>query len=229
MNYKRQIHQKLDLSGRLKIYILGLVSGIMLTIYYVDVPLAIFINNNISQSTYNIFNKITLLGSFKYIVLMNILLLCFSIFKQYLSKNQNIKDKYKNLTKLLLFAALAQSISAVIIQLLKFLFGRMRPFYYLISNQPLNQFTFFNFQYEYVSFPSGHSAGICAFITCLMIIFKNNKYSKLLVIPGFLISFSRLILNVHYLSDIFVGALLGIVLSRITMEVLNNLITNKRF
>lgn len=212
----------------LKIYILALVSGIILTIYYVDIPLAIFINNNVGKATYVIFNKITVIGSFKFIVLMNILLVCFSLFRQYFSKNQAIVDKYKNLTKLLLFSALAQSISAIAIQLLKFLFGRMRPFYYLTLNQPHRQFTFFNFQYEYVSFPSGHSAGIWAFITCLMIIFRNNKYSKLLIIPGFLISISRLILNVHYLSDIFVGALLGIFLSSIIMKVLNSLNQDNR-
>ena len=197
----------------LRFYLSMLLSGIILTVYYVDVPLAVFIDNNVSKAVYDIFSKITVIGSFKYIVLMNILLICFTLFKRYFSKNQIIVDKYKNLTKLLLFGALSQSITALVIQLLKFFFGRMRPFYYLMVNKPYHQFTFFNFDYEYVSFPSGHSAGIWAFITCLMIIFKNNKYSKLLIIPGFLISASRLILNVHYLSDIFVGGLLGIFLS----------------
>ena len=200
-----------------------IVSCIILTIYYVDTPLAIFINNNVSRCVYNIFDKITFFGSFSFIVLINLILLCFFIFRQHLSKIQDVEDKYKKLTKLLLFGIISQSITAIIIQILKFLFGRMRPFYYILANRPHNQFTFFNFQYEYVSFPSGHSAGTWALITCLMIIFRNNKYSKLLIIPGVLISISRLILNVHYLSDIFMGALIGIILTSSIMKFLIDL------
>jgi len=206
--------------NKLRTEFLVLVSGIMLIVYYIDVPLSVIISKIADSRFRAFFSRITVFGSFTFIFSVNIFLILLCLFRQYLTKNSNVTDEYKNLTKLVIFGALAQTFTAIIIQALKFLFGRMRPFYYLIHNKPNHQFTFLNFQYEFVSFPSGHSAGIWALITCLLIIFKKNKYSILLIIPGVLVSLSRLMLNLHFLSDILVGALLGIGLSLIFLKLI---------
>ena len=174
----------------------------ILMILFVDVPLANIIKTNINQKTINIFSKLTVFGSFSYIVLMNVAILLYLLIKQ-----------NKEKTRFMLAAIVSQSLTAIIIQILKFIFGRARPFYFL-QNNLTSSFTFLNFQSNFVSFPSGHSAGMWALITCLLIIFKDNKYSKLLIIPAFIISLSRLILNVHFLSDVFIGSILGIVLAK---------------
>lgn len=191
MNYKKSI-----------LYSLAILLAALACIIFVDIPLATFIKNNTNQTIINIFSTITVFGSFTYIVTINIVILLYLLIRQ-----------NKEKAKLLLYGSISQSATAIAIQMLKFIFGRTRPFYYLKNIQPTT-FTFFNYHSNFVSFPSGHSAGIWALTTCLIIIFKDNKYSKLLIIPAFLVSISRLILNVHFLSDIFIGAILGIILSK---------------
>lgn len=68
------------------------------------------------------------------------------------------------------------------------------------------------------AFPSGHTMMATVFILCLIYIFKNDIQSKIrrrfFITFGFclilLTAFSRLYLNVHWLSDVFGGMLLGI-------------------
>lgn len=196
-----------------KQYILLILGGILLTIYHVDIPLAKLIKDSVNQTTIDIFSKITIFGSFPAIATINVLILLYFFAKQRISKTDASK------TKLMLLAILAQIFATTVIHMLKFVFGRMRPYYFLSQNVS-NPFTYFNFGKDFVSFPSGHSAGVWALITCLIIIFKDNKYSPLLVIPGVLVSISRPILSMHFLSDIFVGGLLGIVLSATAMRFL---------
>ena len=199
------------------IYSIILVLIILISIYFTDIPLANFIKNNIDNNTIKIFQKITLFGSFLYIAIINTIILLYLFIKQHFIKNNNDKTII-----LMLYAIISQSITAILVQLLKFIFGRIRPFYFIDNIKDTSTFTFFNYHDNFVSFPSGYSAGIWALITCLLIVFKDNKYSKLLIIPGFLISISRLILNVHFLSDILFGSIFGIVISRIILLKLIN-------
>jgi membrane-associated phospholipid phosphatase len=61
------------------------------------------------------------------------------------------------------------------------------------------------------SFPSGHSAtGFSIFLLFAMI--SGNKYMKFLFfIVAFLIAYSRIYLSQHFLIDIYVGSLIGVV------------------
>jgi membrane-associated phospholipid phosphatase len=61
------------------------------------------------------------------------------------------------------------------------------------------------------SFPSGHSAtGFSIFLLFAMI--SDNKYMKFLFfIVAFLIAYSRIYLSQHFLIDIYVGSLIGVV------------------
>ncbi|MCB2218695.1 phosphatase PAP2 family protein [Desulfofustis glycolicus] len=66
------------------------------------------------------------------------------------------------------------------------------------------------------SFPSAHTGQAVAFsIACALILSRQNELTGALVIWGMLLAFavlvgvSRVYLQVHYLSDVLVGALLG--------------------
>ena len=60
------------------------------------------------------------------------------------------------------------------------------------------------------SLPSGHS--MSSFISATLIYTYNKKYGIYATILACLIAISRVILMVHYLSDVLAGAILGLVL-----------------
>ena len=61
------------------------------------------------------------------------------------------------------------------------------------------------------SFPSGHSAtSLCC--SAFLYLSEKNALGKLAVITGILIALSRLVLLVHYPTDVIAGAVTGIVI-----------------
>lgn len=88
--------------------------------------------------------------------------------------------------------------------ILKNIFERQRPFVEL-SLQP------FIPEPHGFSFPSGHS--LASFIGATCIFFTNKKLGILSYILAFLIALSRVLLIVHYPTDVIVGSLLGIIIS----------------
>lgn len=60
------------------------------------------------------------------------------------------------------------------------------------------------------SFPSGHT--MSSFAASVVIFIKNRKFGFAAIILAVLISFSRLYLYVHYLSDVIAGAVIGIII-----------------
>ena len=181
-------------------------------IFFIDINLAINVQDNLNENIKHLFSYITEIGSFPYIFTINLFLL---LLFAYMAKFSTNKEKYLDKLNLLIYGACGEIVALGATQSLKYIFGRSRPFNYFNGNAE-TMFTFFNFEHEYVSFPSGHSSGIWALITCLLIVFKDNKYSKLLIIVGLLISISRIILNMHFLSDVFFGAVLSIFLTKYT-------------
>lgn len=189
---------------------------IICMIFFIDINLSIYVEENINKYIYKIFNFITLFGSFKYIFIINISVIACLILMIKFNKN---KIQYKEKLNYMIYGICGEILSLFTTQFLKYFFGRSRPFNFFIMDSE-KMFTFFNFKHEYVSFPSGHSSGIWALITCLLIVFKDNKYFKLLIFAGILISISRIILNMHYLSDVFFGAILSIYITKYTMKYL---------
>ncbi len=92
--------------------------------------------------------------------------------------------------------------------LLKNIFERQRPFVEL-SLQP------FIVAPSGFSFPSGHSLSSFASATCIF--FTNKKWGIFSYIVAFLIALSRVLLIVHYPSDVIIGSLLGIIISSIVI------------
>lgn len=88
--------------------------------------------------------------------------------------------------------------------ILKNIFERQRPFIEL-SLQP------FISAPSGFSFPSGHS--LASFIGATCIFFTNKKLGILSYIFAFLIALSRVLLIVHYPTDVIVGSLLGIIIA----------------
>lgn len=87
-----------------------------------------------------------------------------------------------------------------VVSFVRYLFYRPRPFLTLSVNQLISAST--------SSFPSGHAAFFFAMATAVFLL--NKKWGVWFFIAGALISISRVIAGVHYLSDIVAGAVVGV-------------------
>ena len=106
-----------------------------------------------------------------------------------------------------LFVFYTLVVSGISINIFKFVIGRQRPkamfedgFYGLIP---------FNTNHAMNSFPSGHSQTGWALAMSLALIFP--RATPLLVTFAILVAISRVILTVHFLSDVIAGALISII------------------
>lgn len=94
--------------------------------------------------------------------------------------------------------------------LLKPTVARIRPFdintaIELLIKKPLD-----------FSFPSGHT--MSSFAAATVLVYMDKKIGIPSMIFAIIIGFSRLYLYVHYPSDVFVGAILGILLGGISVK-----------
>jgi len=60
------------------------------------------------------------------------------------------------------------------------------------------------------SFPSGHATVAFAALTVIALYYKNKKIALFLLLFACLVSYSRVVLNVHYFEDIVAGSFIGI-------------------
>lgn len=95
---------------------------------------------------------------------------------------------------------------------LKNIFERQRPFVELSLVPFINAPSSF-------SFPSGHS--LASFIGATCIFFTNKKWGIIAYIFALFIAISRVLLIVHYPSDVIIGSILGILISYTIIKISN--------
>lgn len=146
-----------------------------------------------------LFSKITFFGSFGFMFFASIFIICIFIIFSVLMSDDNFL--YKNLPPFLV----AILLSSVVTYYAKIYFGEVGP-----ANRILYESDF--------SFPSGHAAMTTAFFGILYYLFrksirsKNKKYIFFIFTLAtiLLICISRLVLDVHYFSDVVAGVGVGI-------------------
>jgi len=106
-----------------------------------------------------------------------------------------------------LFLLLAIAVSGLACDLLKIIFGRARPIQ-LLQND-LFGFHFLQMKANMWSFPSGHASTITALMLALCVLFPRLRYQLIFITYMLLVSFSRVTLSAHYLSDIVASMVLG--------------------
>ena len=111
---------------------------------------------------------------------------------------------------LLLHMTLTGIVSVVIYKALKSSLVRERPFISWNSikakTQPLDKY----------SFPSGHTMNASVFTVCLWD--KAPEYGLLVIPFTCLVALSRVILGMHYPSDVIIGAFLGMVIGSLSLS-----------
>ena len=100
---------------------------------------------------------------------------------------------------------------------IKFFFNRERP------GIGMNQWNFFNFWatgakhftdlfYAYNSMPSGHVVTIFAAITPFLLSAKTKRVKFVLILCALIMCFARVYTLNHWISDVFVATILGLVI-----------------
>lgn len=170
-----------------------------------DVELKIieFLQANISPGWITFFQFVTMFGSYLGFFITFIIL--------YIKK--------RNLSYAL---AIAFVVSSIINHFLKLIIAKDRPF---VNNEQIKNYG----NEDGYSMPSGHSLCAGIFATYLFY-FILQTYKKLsyricggifLSLFAILIAFSRMVLGVHYLSDVFLGLILGILFAIISILLYN--------
>jgi membrane-associated phospholipid phosphatase len=99
------------------------------------------------------------------------------------------------------FLFLSIAASGVVVDILKFLFGRPRP-KLLFGNE------IYDFGGLGLHADSGHSATIVALMSALWFVWPQHLLFYVLVAA--IVSLSRVVVSAHYLSDVFAGALIAV-------------------
>lgn len=95
--------------------------------------------------------------------------------------------------------------AGIVDDLLKVIFGRARPFMWLAGDE--SGFVPFRFGSRFNSFPSGHTTTSFAAAVAFGALFP--RWRPVFAIFALAIGLSRIVLDVHYVSDVVFGAALG--------------------
>ncbi len=162
-----------------------------------------FVQKITNNFTFYIFKNFTVLGNFNTYV--PILLICF------------IYSKYKHLNEFFYVVLLSCFVGLIVMNLYKYTFLRIRPI------------DFFRIEQQGYSYVSGHSLLSTSFyftISYLLCSFENRKFVYLRIIP-FVIAFSRLVVGVHWPTDVIFGMMVGYMCYLITVFIAEKYIIKK--
>ncbi|MCR8433662.1 MAG: phosphatase PAP2 family protein [Crenarchaeota archaeon] len=121
------------------------------------------------------------------------------------------KRNYRDILYLVLNSYAGWFIADRIVESLKNIVRRPRPYVLFNSIEPLVKSDGF-------SFPSGHSSAAWALALPFMMVINSHKVKFTLVLFATLISFSRVYCGVHFLSDVIFGGCIGYVISKSIFE-----------
>ncbi len=173
-------------------YLTVLVSVLILKLFYSKEVIFLSINAHNSAFGDMFFPIITHLGDGITIIILTILLLWVSY-------------RYS------LLSLLIYTISSQVVQILKRVFFSTypRPSKYFEDRTDLH-FVDGVRLHQMMSFPSGHTTSIFAFMTFLAIITKNKFIGIFYLIIACVVAFSRIYLSQHFLEDTIAGSMIGV-------------------
>ena len=108
-----------------------------------------------------------------------------------------------------LLIAISLPLTNVLVSLIKAFFGRARPELFFASGE--YGLTFFSMADSFQSLPSGHACSIGALCGAFACFYPQVKWPLLAL--ALLLASVRMILSQHYISDIFVGVVIGFLAS----------------
>ncbi len=135
-----------------------------------------------------------------------------SSFVLYLKKGDKYRQKWVRYSG---YIFLSVFFASLVTGVLKTVAGRYRP-YNVTPDSPITFYSFHPFQGDYnklASFPSSHAAIVIAVCFALYFLSPKEKMNKYFFLLAFLIIAQRLLTLNHYLSDVIIGAGIGVLMA----------------
>lgn len=181
----------------------------------VDRPLALWLKTDLDPDLRGFFATVTDIGLAKYWFTPAVLGLLVSLVATRYSLTVAAHERWKSRAQAGAYALAVLSVSGILVNLIKFVIGRLRPRYLFESGaygvEPFNASMGMN------SFPSGHTQAIVA--AMLVLYFLWPRHALLYLLVAVVIGLSRVMITVHYPSDVLAGAVLSIVVAVVLRRV----------
>ncbi|MHB1947559.1 MAG: phosphatase PAP2 family protein [Gammaproteobacteria bacterium] len=168
--------------------------------FYLDIPLAYAAHSLHGSILFKVSKYITDLGEDEAWLVIALIGFVLIGMQYYQKRKLSFNSQRVGYVFLNVFVAIAVG------TVLKIILARYRP--EMLFTQGLYGFHFFSLKNALYSTPSGHSLTIFAICASLSILFR--RYASIFYVIAILIGISRLILTKHYLSDVILGAYIGI-------------------
>jgi membrane-associated phospholipid phosphatase len=193
----------------------------ILSYFFLDRPLALWIDRNVNVTWSSFFFVVTRLGKAEnWFGLAGLFLLIgYGLKWRVRSLKRSgrptdrlslLEEKAAKFYKAGIFMIVALIAAGIVVNVLKFVSGRYRP-QLLFTDSVLYGFKPLSMKLSLNSFPSGHAQAIFTAMTGLFLLYPRHVLTYGLV--ALLVFLSRPFLGVHYLSDVVMGAYVGIVLT----------------
>lgn len=175
------------------------IGFIICSILYFDIPIASYFFNAGMAENFSFLTYLTKigLGGIYYPAFFGLV-----IFFRYVRKNPFWEARFT-------FLFLCLLIPGITTLIVKMTLGRARPTLFLQDSGHFYGFYGFKTSAYFWSFPSGHTTTIMSVVLGLCIVFPRYFYALLLL--GLAVSFSRVLLTHHYLSDVLFAIYLTVI------------------
>jgi lipid A 4'-phosphatase len=177
---------------------------VLASIAFVDRPVAWFFHDS-NRSLRDAFQFITQFGLSKgYLIIAAVLCLGLRL-AAWRARDGRLAAALVQNAYRALFLFLAVAVSGLVTDLIKIVVGRARP--KLLFADGFHGFTWGATQSDYWSFPSGHATTVAALAVGLTLLWPRG--AALYAALALLVAASRIIIGVHYVSDVLMGLAIG--------------------
>ena len=171
-----------------------------------DEPLAHYFENNISDDFRSFLGTVTEMANGGIWYGLAVLGLVVSTYLARRRMNDTDISRYRCYIRSWTYMLVSMAAAAALLNILKFAIGRYRPRY--LFSDDLTGFEPFGLALKMASFPSGHAQSIWSAMVALC--FLTPKFSPLYIGAALLVSASRFLTAVHFVSDVIFGSFLSI-------------------
>lgn len=182
---------------------------VFICVRFLDVPVALFVKQHLYANA----RWSSLTSTLPDLLLMVVLLTTVAAFSIYrIRTRKGIRDSATNLAKLITWVA---PVSFLAKHVLKFVFGRITTRAWV---QDPGLYGFYWFRSDYNGFPSGHMVVVVTLLAALWRFYPRSRPYGL-ALAG-LLAAALVATNYHFLSDVIVGAYLGVLIEAIAFRAL---------